>query len=89
MRFAPQQASHMSQNLRDVIFDGRKAPAAAGKTSTGLIHIIRPRNAIFAEKKAPAAAGKISTGLIHSIKSQERHFRRSQSRNIFDLELIS
>ena len=80
MRFAPQQASHMSQNLRNVISAKRQAPAAAGKTSTELIHVIKSQERIFCQKKAPAAGWKTSTELIHVIKSQERNFCQTKRR---------
>ena len=36
------RANSCHKNLRNVIFAEKKAPAAAGKTSTGLIHFIIP-----------------------------------------------
>ena len=51
------RASHLPHNAK-------KAPAAAGKTSTGLIHVVESQELqFFGEKKAPAAAGKTSPGL--------------------------
>ena len=61
----------------------KKAPAAARKTSTELIHLIESQERQFCrKKKAPAAARKISTELIHVIKSQERSFATTPSSHI-------
>ena len=76
----PQHSYYISQNLGNDIFAEKKAPAAAGKTSTKLSYIKNLRNAIFAGKKVPAAAGKTSTKLLYITKYQARRFCRTKKR---------
>ena len=47
----PHQAFNMSENSRNGVFLRKKAPAAAGKTSTGLIHVIKSQERHFCRKK--------------------------------------
>ena len=42
-----QQESHMSQNPRNAIFAEKKPPAAGGKASTGIIHVIKCKERHF------------------------------------------
>ena len=55
----------MSSKPENVIYVAKKkAPTAAGKTSTELVHVIKSQERNFCQKqKAPAAAGKTSPEL--------------------------
>ena len=80
---SPPTKSHTCHKIPGMSFllNKKKPPAAAGKTSTGLIHVIKILGTSFLpRRKAPAAARKTSTGLIHVIKFQERHFCRKKRR---------
>ena len=48
----------MSEDLKNVIFSEKKAPAAAGKTSTELIHVIKSQERQFCRKNRPRQPGR-------------------------------
>ena len=80
----PSGVHQTSQNPRNAIFAEKKAPAAAGKTSTKLIHVTKYQERNFCLKiclkKTPAAAWKTSTKLILVVTNPGKPFPAKKKR---------